>query len=105
MIETREEIKMASELLINISKDEIERAHYRSRKMYLMDEEHKAAVRRDAMEALQNKVGALQNEILKNKIKAAKKLLSMSMSVDDVMETTELTRSEVEALLTENRLV
>jgi predicted transposase/invertase (TIGR01784 family) len=111
LIETKEEIKVASELLINISKDEIERAHYRSRKMYLMDEEHKAAVRRDAMEALQNKMEALQNEkdtlqneIIKNKIKMAKKLLNIRLSVDDVMEATELTRSEVEALLAENRL-
>jgi predicted transposase/invertase (TIGR01784 family) len=34
------EIKMAGELLANISQDEIERAHYRSRKMFRMDMEH-----------------------------------------------------------------
>jgi predicted transposase/invertase (TIGR01784 family) len=148
MIEAKEEIKMASELLMDISKDEIERAHYRSRKMYLMDEEHKAAVRRKAIEkmktlqnemntlqnekntlqnemntlqneksALQNEKGVLQNEnetlqnenetlqseIIKSKAETARKLLSMNLSVNTVMEATELTRSEVETLLTGNR--
>ncbi|MDR2786007.1 MAG: Rpn family recombination-promoting nuclease/putative transposase, partial [Treponema sp.] len=34
MISVKGEIKMASELLANISKDDVERAHYRSRKMF-----------------------------------------------------------------------
>jgi predicted transposase/invertase (TIGR01784 family) len=42
----KEEIKMATELLSNISKDEIERAHYRSRRMYQMDMEHNFAASR-----------------------------------------------------------
>jgi predicted transposase/invertase (TIGR01784 family) len=103
MIEAKEEIKVASELLMNISKDEIERAHYRSRKMYLMDEEHKAAVRKKAIETLQNEV--IQSKIegkIEGKIEVAKKLLNMNLSVDDIIEATALTRSEVEALLAES---
>ncbi|MDR2770951.1 MAG: Rpn family recombination-promoting nuclease/putative transposase, partial [Clostridiales Family XIII bacterium] len=46
MISAKEEIKMASDLLASISKDEIERAHYHSRKMYRMDMEHNFAVLR-----------------------------------------------------------
>jgi predicted transposase/invertase (TIGR01784 family) len=107
MIEAKEEIKMASELLMDISKDEIERAHYRSRKMYLMDEEHKAAVRRKAMEKLQNEVLKSKNEAIRSKaegkIEVAGKLLDMNLSVESIMEATELTRPEIEALLTENR--
>jgi len=37
LINTREEIKMASELLMTISQDEKERAHFRSRRMYETD--------------------------------------------------------------------
>jgi predicted transposase/invertase (TIGR01784 family) len=47
----KEEIRMANELLTSISKDEIERAHYRSRKMYRMDMEHDKAVLRKEIEA------------------------------------------------------
>jgi predicted transposase/invertase (TIGR01784 family) len=46
MTTVKEEIKMATELLSNISKDEIERAHYRSRRMYQMDMEHNFAASR-----------------------------------------------------------
>jgi predicted transposase/invertase (TIGR01784 family) len=47
MIAAKEEIKMASELLQTISKDEIERAHFRSRRMFQMDMEHGRLVARD----------------------------------------------------------
>jgi predicted transposase/invertase (TIGR01784 family) len=47
MVLKKEEIKVASELLASISKDEIERAHYRSRRMFRMDMEHNMAVARE----------------------------------------------------------
>jgi predicted transposase/invertase (TIGR01784 family) len=47
MVLRKEEIKVASELLTSISKDEIERAHYRSRRMFRMDMEHSMAVARE----------------------------------------------------------
>ncbi|GHV52354.1 hypothetical protein FACS1894216_08320 [Synergistales bacterium] len=40
VISAKEEIKLASELLLNISQDENERAHFRSRRMLQMDHEH-----------------------------------------------------------------
>jgi predicted transposase/invertase (TIGR01784 family) len=46
LVSLREEIKMANDLLTNISQDEIERAHFRSRKMFRMDMEHGYAVNR-----------------------------------------------------------
>jgi len=47
MSSVRREIKMAIDLLQNISKDENERAKFRSRRMFQMDLEHSLAVARD----------------------------------------------------------
>jgi hypothetical protein len=76
---------MASELLMGISKDEVERAHYRSRKMFRMDMEHDRAVSRKER----------SQEIARN-------LLSMGVSADTVANATGLTRAEIEQLNAEN---
>jgi len=47
MISVRREIKMAIDLLQTISKDENERARFRSRRMFQMDMEHNFTVARD----------------------------------------------------------
>jgi predicted transposase/invertase (TIGR01784 family) len=85
MISAKGEIKMASELLMNISKDEIERAHYRSRKMFRMDMEHDRAVNR------------AEGRIEKSQ-EIARNLLRMGVSADTVENATGLTRAEIEKL-------
>lgn len=47
IIESEEAIQMAGNLLMSISKDEEERAHYRSRKKYLWDMANDMAIARD----------------------------------------------------------
>ena len=72
---------MATELLQTISKDEIERARFRSRRMFRMDAEHDRLVAQD-----------------EKAIEIAKNLLKMGMPVDQVVTATGLTSGEVEAL-------
>ncbi|MDR1328015.1 MAG: hypothetical protein LBK23_00225 [Oscillospiraceae bacterium] len=72
---------MATEILTSISKDERERALFRSRRMWQMDMEHDRAVERK--EAL---------------VYVAKNLLSMGLSVEDVAKGTGLSRAEIEVL-------
>ncbi|MDR2181566.1 MAG: hypothetical protein LBN92_02690, partial [Treponema sp.] len=83
------EIKMASELLMNISKDEIERAHYRSRKMFRMDMEHDRAVNRN--EGRTEGRSERSQEIAQN-------LLRMGVPADTVANATGLSRAEIEKL-------
>jgi predicted transposase/invertase (TIGR01784 family) len=81
MIEAKEEIRMANEILSGISKDERERAHYRSRKIFLMDMQHDMSTSR--------KEGIAT---------VAKKLLEMRMPIADIAEATGLSRAEIESL-------
>jgi predicted transposase/invertase (TIGR01784 family) len=85
MISAREEIKMASELLASISRDEVERAHYRSRKMFRMDMEHGLAVSRE--EGRNEK----SREIALN-------LLNRGVPAHTVADVTGLPRAEIETL-------
>jgi predicted transposase/invertase (TIGR01784 family) len=89
MISVKGEIKMANELLKSISKDEVERAHYRSRKMFRMDMKHDRAVSRT--EGRNEK----SQEIARN-------LLRMGVPFDTVENATGLTRAEIEKLRTES---
>ena len=81
IMEVRREIKMAVELLQSISKDEIERARFRSRRMFRMDMEHNLIAAQD-----------------ERAMTIAKNALRKNMSIDDIMEITELTREEIESL-------
>jgi hypothetical protein len=85
MIEVKEEIKMANEILSNISKDKIERAHYLSRKKFLMDMEHsQSAARKDGLE--------------KGRAEVAKNALSMRLPIEQIEQLTGLSRAEIERL-------
>jgi predicted transposase/invertase (TIGR01784 family) len=97
MIPVKGEIKMASELLMSISKDEIERAHYRSRKMFQMDIEHDRAVNRNEgrIEGLIEGRNERSQEIAQN-------LLSIGVPADTVANVTGLTRAEIEKLSATN---
>ena len=77
----RSEIKMATELLQSISKDEIERARFRSRRMFRMDMEHNLIAARD-----------------EGIISVAKNAIDMNMSVETIIKLTGLTREEIECL-------
>jgi len=81
LIRARSEVKMATELLQTISKDEIERAHFRSRRMFQMDMEHDRLATRD-----------------ERSMEIARNALDMNMSLDTIIKLTGLTREEVEGL-------
>jgi predicted transposase/invertase (TIGR01784 family) len=109
LILVKEEIKMASELLMGISKDEVERAHYRSRKMFQMDMEHDRAVSRNEglkeglIEGRREGLNEGRREGLnegrsERSQEIARNLLSMGVSADTVANATGLTRAEIEQL-------
>jgi predicted transposase/invertase (TIGR01784 family) len=111
MIAAKEEIKMASELLTSISKDEIERAHYRSRKMYLMDMEHAEAVRRNEFNEIIKRMEEAIKESRKEGMekgreeereegrkREARNMLRRNRPIDEIAEDTGLTRAEIDAL-------
>ena len=88
IMEARREIKMAVELLQSISKDEIERARFRSRRMFRMDMEHNLITVRD-------------EGVSEGIIAVAKKLIQRNRPIDEIIEDTGLTREEIENLLTQ----
>jgi predicted transposase/invertase (TIGR01784 family) len=81
MIAARREIKMASELLQTISKDENERARFRARRKYQMDLDHSLLVARD--EAI---------------VSVAIKMLKLGLPIEQIIEVTGLTRGDLEKL-------
>ena len=83
IMKVRREVKMAAELLQSISKDEIERARFRSRRMFRMDMEHNLIAARD-----------------EGIMSVAKRLLQRNRPMDEIIEDTGLTREEIESLST-----
>ena len=81
LMAVRREVEMAVELLQTISKDEIERARFRSRRMFRMDMEHNLIAARD-----------------EGIVTVAKNLLGIGDSVDKIVAVTGLTHTEVESL-------
>ena len=81
VIESKEALQMAGDLLMSVSKDERERAINRSRRMYQSDLESNIATaekRRD--------------------LAIARNLLKRNRPIDEIIEDTGLTREEVESL-------
>ena len=76
---------MAKKLLSTISRDERERALFRSRRMFQMDMDHNLAV-------------ALDKGQEKARIEIAKNLLKTKLSSDEIAKVTGLTLQEIEAL-------
>jgi predicted transposase/invertase (TIGR01784 family) len=121
MVSAKGEIKMATELLASISRDEIERAHYRSRKMFRMDMEHGLAVSREEglqqglqqgmqqglqkglqqghQEGLQEGLQEGRNEKSRE---IALNLLEIGVPVHTIANTTGLSQAEIEALRSGN---
>ena len=81
VIESREGLIVASEKLMSISKDERERAKFRSRRMAIADQESNMAT-----------------AVLNSKIDMAKIMLTASEPIEKIMKYTGLTRKEVEKL-------
>jgi hypothetical protein len=81
VIESKEGLAVAGEVLMSISKDERERAIFRSRRIALADQES-------------NRVTIVRNE----RLTIAKSLLTMGDSVDKIVMVTGLTHTEVEKL-------
>ena len=80
---------MAGELLMNISQDERERAIFRSRKKYQTDlESNMLTARREGRAEGRSEVRA----------EFARNLLKRNRPIDEIMEDTGLTRTEIEAL-------
>ena len=81
VIESKEGLAVAGEVLMNISKDERERAIFRSRRMALADRESDMAT-------------VMYNQ----SIIFAKKLLIRNRPIDEIVEDTGLTHEEIEKL-------
>ena len=81
VIESKEGLAVAGEVLMSISKDERERAIFRSRRIALADQES-------------NRITAERN----TRLSIAKSLLSVGDSIDKIVMVTGLTRAEVEKL-------
>jgi len=86
VIESKEVLQVAGSLLMSVSKDERERAIFRSRRMFQTDQESNIAT----AEA-------------RAMYKVAQNALLMNMSIDDIIKLTGLTIKEVEALSDESR--
>jgi len=85
VIETKEGLTVAGELLMSISKDERERAIFRNRRIAMADQES-------------NRITLVRNAEQSKALSIAQKALRKNMLVDDIMDITGLTREEVEGL-------
>jgi predicted transposase/invertase (TIGR01784 family) len=85
VIESKEVLQMAGDLLMSISQDERERAVFRSRRMYQTDRDSDMATAEDR--------GRTERSI-----EIARNLLGINLPIDQIVATTGLTRKEVEGL-------
>ena len=93
VIESKEALKMAGNLLMSISQDERERAVFRSRKMYQTDRESDLATVEDRGKKIGKEIGRLERNT-----EIAQNMLSEGLSFDTIMRCTGLTRHEIENL-------
>jgi predicted transposase/invertase (TIGR01784 family) len=111
VIESKEALKMAGSLLMSVSKDERERAIYRSRRMYQTDMQSNLATAEDRGEQRGLQIGeqrglqigeqrGLQIGEQRKALDIARNLLGMNMPLDQIVTATGLTREEVEGLHT-----
>jgi predicted transposase/invertase (TIGR01784 family) len=89
VIETKEALQMASELLMSVSQDERERAVFRSRRMYQTDLQSNLATAEDR--------GRAAGEFAKA-LAIARNMMKRNRPIDEIIEDTGLTREEVENL-------
>lgn len=89
VIESKEALQMAGNLLMSISQNERERAVFRSRKMYQTDMESNIATAEDRRE---------RRGEHKGKMEVAKNLLKMKLPLNQIVDATGLTIEELESL-------
>mgnify|MGYP001057320010 CR=1 FL=1 len=85
VIESKEALQMAGDILLNISQDERERAVFRSRRMYRTDEQSNLATARD-------------NGRKEREVEIARNLLKINLALDQIAIATGLSLEEVEHL-------
>lgn len=85
VIESKEALQMAGDILLNISQDERERAVFRSRRMYRTDEQSNLATARD-------------NGRKEREVEIARNLLKINLALDQIAIATGLSIEEVEHL-------
>lgn len=97
VIESKEAIQMAGNLLMNISQDERERAVFRSRRMYQTDLESNLATAEDRGKKIGVEIG---KDIGKAEEKAAiaRNLMKLGIPLDQITAATGLTHQEIENL-------
>jgi len=93
IIETKEVLQMAGDLLMSVSQDERERAHFRSRRMFETDLASDMATAEDIGRA----EGRAEGELTKA-YAIARKMMKRNRPIDEIIEDTGLTREEVEYL-------
>jgi predicted transposase/invertase (TIGR01784 family) len=84
---------LANDILVNISQDDIQRAHFRSRHMYRMDYNHDMTVRYNKGLAEGKAEGEHQKAV-----SVARSMLADAMSVDIVSKFTGLSVEELNQL-------
>lgn len=94
VIESKEALQMAGELLMSISQNERERAVFRSRKMYETDLASNLATAEDRGRA----EGFIEGE-LKGKLKVAQNLRKMNMPLEQIAQMTQLPIAQIASLL------
>ena len=93
IIESREELSVAGEVLMSISKDERERAIFRSRRIALADLESNLVTAKRVGRAEGRAEGRVEGVLA-----VARNLLDMKLPVDAIAVATGLTHAEVESL-------
>jgi len=97
IIAEKGEIAMAGAMLMEISKDEKERAHYRSRRMYETDKFHNESVIRQRAEA-QGMAQGMAQGLTRAKLDFARKMKFAGKPIPEIIQFTDLSASEIESL-------
>ncbi len=111
VIQSKEALQMAGELLLSVSQDEREQAVFRSRRMYQTDLASNMATARDngiaegigigrAEGRAEGRVEGRAEGRAERDIAIARNALGMKMPIDDIIALTGLTREEIERLHT-----
>jgi predicted transposase/invertase (TIGR01784 family) len=91
IIAAKEEIRMAYDILTNISRDENERARFRARRKFQMDIEHGKLISHDE---------GMREGKLEGMREAAKNMLTIGFSIDQITQVTGLTPKQIESVRT-----
>jgi predicted transposase/invertase (TIGR01784 family) len=97
----RKEIAMANEVLTHISKDNHERAKFRSRQKFIADLEHNLIVSRQEGIAIGEAKGIAIGKtegIAIGRLEAARAMLKKGYSIQDIIDITQLSFEEIDDL-------